>query len=205
AASLSLRECLALVLGTGPRGRGCMGLARDLLTWNQETLMTEAEFFRIYETQASEILTTLLGPAGQSRLLATLEIARRYWHFKKIGERPTGPTQQPLQQVPPSFRYGLKEELAYIPVFEKGEIGRFFVLQTGDETSVSISVRTLFRSLLSQKAQAFWLFHNRPQGSFEPSSQDRELTSQLRWISKVLGIGFWGHWILGPDFEVLLE
>src|SRR5256885_1430953 len=82
AQNLSLRECLALLIGSGPPGKGCLGLAADILQLAGADSEVEQEeiFFRGLESIAAAQLLPLkgLGVAGRARLLAAFELARRY-------------------------------------------------------------------------------------------------------------------------------
>src|SRR5688572_25912123 len=84
--ALSVRECLAIVLGTGPKAVGCLGLASHLLEGfgAKDDLDDEVLLFHVIDRP--ELLGGLqckgLGPVGRSRLLALFSIARRYVTFR---------------------------------------------------------------------------------------------------------------------------
>ncbi len=206
--SLSLRECLAILLGTGPRGVGCMGVAAKLLEDTQGHSLEESHFFRIFE---SDIYPRIhaepgIGPAGQARLLVTFEIAKRYWRFKQKEESATSNSSTNLRKklrnkIPENFRCSPIESFGIIAEFMDGSFSNFIPLSLGDESSVSISCRKLLQTLLYIKAESFWLFHNHPNNCLEPSNQDVELTRNLRALSKIVGIPLNEHWIVGWNEE----
>ena len=95
AQSLSLRECLALILGSGPPKTGCLGLAHLLLTrvssglHNENVNRVSSEevdraFFTALEVSGKSYLSEIpgLGPAGQAKILAAFELGRRYSLFR---------------------------------------------------------------------------------------------------------------------------
>src|SRR4051794_38343667 len=88
--TLSLRECLAVLLGSGPPGTGALGLARAILQRPGEGLAhgeEERAFFTAMESSGNSHLSGIdgLGPAGQARLLAAFELGRRYSCYRQIG------------------------------------------------------------------------------------------------------------------------
>lgn len=105
---LSLRECLALLLGSGPPGMGCLGLAHRLLERslgrapipeknfeakeesNSEAvfLYSESEwvshFFQAWEVHPEALLADLsgLGRAKKAQLLAAFQLAKKYHAYR---------------------------------------------------------------------------------------------------------------------------
>src|SRR4051812_5909277 len=80
---LSLRECLALVLGSGPRSVGCLGLSSRVLGRAGEGLSEDEQeraFFTAMEVAPRAHLEPIagLGEAGRARLMAAFELGRRY-------------------------------------------------------------------------------------------------------------------------------
>lgn len=94
--TLSLRECLALILTPGPPGLGAMGLAGRILEGasgaslalspsrrQEEDSNLERAFFVQLESRGQPLPELRgLGDAGRARLLAVFEIARRYQAFR---------------------------------------------------------------------------------------------------------------------------
>src|SRR3954465_3283717 len=76
ASCLSLRECLALILGSGPPGSGALGLAGRILELPGTGLdaeESERAFFTALESSAAphwDVDAAGLGPAGLARLMA---------------------------------------------------------------------------------------------------------------------------------------
>jgi len=86
-ACLSLRECLALILGSGPPGIGCLGLAHLILTRPGPGMSPSDEeraFFTALELTGMTHLQGFhgLGPSGQAKILAAFELAKRYVFYR---------------------------------------------------------------------------------------------------------------------------
>jgi DNA repair protein RadC len=109
---LSLRECLALLLGSGPQGTGCLGLVQKILARPGKGLGTPEEeraFFMGIECCGRSHLLDIpgLGPAGQARILAAVEVGRRYALFRG-SHPPPHRTKQASKTIHPQGRLALQ-------------------------------------------------------------------------------------------------
>ncbi|MCB0414728.1 MAG: hypothetical protein KDD50_10370 [Bdellovibrionales bacterium] len=207
AETLSLRECLAVLLGTGPKNIGCFGLADQILQFTDLTKLDEASFFTTYGTDPLVRLRNVhgLGPAGQAKILVALDLCRRFSEYKSIAKHKTtakdGLTLEVKKAIPKSMYSSPIEILGFVPYFQDGRVGQFVEIQKGEERFVSVSSQKILRSVLLCKAQGFWLFHNHPGGNDEPSTDDKSMTRNIRWLCKQLDLDFKGHWIVvGQNF-----
>lgn len=225
--SLSLRECLAVILGSGPKGIGCLGLASQVLRISsghvEEDTDVERAFFLSMEGPGGvgfeSVLSQVsgLGPAGQARLLACFEVARRYLNFRcgiespenhsiherngrlKISE--TSLAYGALNGITKVFRTASREWLGFVPIYPQGKLGKFCLVERGVRTHVNTDPVELFSKLLPLRASGFFLFHNHPTGHMIASPQDLKLTQKVSALSRQLGIPLLGHWIVGPTGE----
>ncbi|MCM2322766.1 MAG: hypothetical protein NDJ90_05855 [Oligoflexia bacterium] len=218
--SLSLRECLALVLNSGPPATGSLGLARALLGRVGEGLPeeeAERAFFTAMESNAAAHLQDLrgLGPATQARLLAAFELARRYAQHRgraMAAIRRTPPIDDPgdlrtrsLQRISAERRSATREWLGFVPVYQFRTVGELCRVEAGVRTHVNVDPAELFARLLALRPSAFFLFHNHPSGDLTPSPQDRQLTRRVGALAEELGIRLLGHAILAPEGEAWIS
>ena len=216
---LSLRECLALILGSGPPGSGCLGLAQKILTRPGDGLGSSEEeraFFMGIETCGRSHLLDIpgLGPAGQARILAAVEMGRRYALFRtssdrlKRSQKASGSADsqarlaiQSLQRVSELERNAAHEWFGFVPVYRTGTVGHLCLVERGSRTHVNLDPVEIFARLLSLRPQAFFLVHNHPSGSSLPSLADSELTQRIDQVARTFGIHLLGHWIVSPQEE----
>ncbi len=216
---LSLRECLALILGAGPPGTGCLGLAQKILTRPGEGLSHDEEaraFFTAMESCGRSHLIEIsgLGPAGQAKILAAMEIGRRYSCFRnsrsKILNDRKGDHLPPstaglavlaLQRISDRARNDSHEWFGFVPVYTTGEVGQLCIVERGNRTHVNLDPVEIFARLLSLRPEGVFLIHNHPSGFSQPSAQDSELTLRIDSVTKVFGIHLLGHWIVSPHEE----
>lgn len=198
---LSLRECLAVLLGSGPPQVGCLGLAQQILE-----RMPEEQLFASIDGAGATVLSDLrgLGPAGRARLLAAFELARRFAAFekeKKKKARASGIPGRAIAKIPLELRRASREWLGFVPVYSNGRVGAFCLVELGLRSHVHFDPTELFGRLLPLRSAGFFLFHNHPSGRLRPSRSDRDLTSWVARLSLDLGIQFGGHWIVGADAQ----
>lgn len=204
ARALSLRELIALLLSSGPPGKGGLGLATDLLNAIGEE--ERALFVALESDLFLHAKVPGLGDAMRARLLAALEIGRRY-AIARENERIKSTTPPPdtsaierraLQMVDSEHRVDSHEWLGFVPILRNGLVGQLNVVARGTRSSVAVDPQELFLRVLAVRPSAIILMHNHPSGDLEPSAQDRELTRSVAELAASLGIVLLSHWIVGP-------
>jgi DNA repair protein RadC len=217
-ASLSLRECLALILGSGPPGIGCLGIAENILNKPGKGLPAAEEeraFFSALEISGTGHLTEIngLGPAGQSKILAAFELGRRYADYRSdipATENTSSTfskdlTLQALKKVSNAKRSAPQEWFGFVPFHRNGKLGELCVVEKGARTHVNLDPAELFARILALRPRGIFIFHNHPSGILTPSVEDLSLTESIREISEKFGILLLGHWIVTSTQEKWLN
>jgi len=215
AQALSLRECLALILGSGPPGVGCLGIAHRLLNRPGDGLSAPEEeraFFVAMEGSPVALLHEVrgLGTANQAKLLAAFELGRRYALFREAKQAPRKPTSRDdwatiaLGRIPPHLRGESREWLGFIPYYRSGEIGELCVVERGVRTHVNVDPGELFARVLALRPAGLFLVHNHPSGNTAPSESDFELTRDVNQIARQFAIRLLGHWIVASRDQRLI-
>lgn len=227
---LSLRECVALLLGSGPIHEGSLGLAAricDFASKSDQPWEAESFFFEFLDdphlkpSQLSALFKGL-GIAGATRLLATMEIARRYHSLKNKDSRHTrrvppqskfddsmsgpGPlAYRALRQIPERVRNASVEHLGFVPLADLEQVGNYYEIDRGMRTHVNTDPIEIFRKILLLRSPAFFLVHNHPSGNHFPSEADRRLTHHVARTSEALTLRCLGHWIVSSQGESWLS
>ncbi|MEZ4742816.1 MAG: JAB domain-containing protein [Bdellovibrionota bacterium] len=205
--TLSLKECLAIIIGSGPRGKGCIGIAESILYKCAHSKNGEQQLFHLLTANPLTILENIegLGPAGKSRILATFEIAVRYAKFRlyslqeQTAIKCTSVSQEEaLSNISKNLYFETKEWFGFVPINKNGHAGATIIVEKGVKTHVNFDVCDFFSQVLLVRPVAIILLHNHPSGDLEPSSQDYELTKHLNLLLTQFNIKLLGHWILGP-------
>lgn len=215
-AALSLRELVALLLGSGPKGLGCLGVADQLLSRHcQDPARQDEAFFRVAEAARPDVWlgTPGIGPAGRARLAAAFELGRRYALYRADGASPRrarhGPSvpaliRQCLDRIPSDLRSAPQEWLGFVPVDVGGRAGPFVLVERGTRTHVNVDPAELFAQLLAWRPVLVLLAHNHPCGDLTASEADRTLTALIEETLERIHVGFLGHYVVaGPHSNVV--
>lgn len=179
--ALSDKELLAIILGSGLRGRNVLQLAEDCLNY-------------IDKTPASDLSSKLLsvsgmGPAKAALIMAALEFARR-----RI--RPLGVKISEAKDVYPLVRHladRKQEHFVAISLNGAHEVIAVRIVTIGLVNSTQVHPREVFSEPICDRACAVIVAHNHPSGSLTPSEEDKKVTASLKEASKILGIKLLDH------------
>lgn len=196
AENLSDAELVALIMGTGRKGRHVMDNARDLLE-------SHGPLRRLLSLDPSEIAKLPgLGPASACTLVATLELAKRHLAARLMdGELIRDPIaaqhyfkqrlrSRPVEVFAVMFLDKRNRKLAYEELF------------TGTIDAAAVYPREVVRRALLHNAAAIIVSHNHPSGNPEPSSSDRHITRHLQEALDLVGIRLLDHIVVGEGMPV---
>ncbi len=191
AQTLSDAELLALLLGSGTKGRSAVELARALI----------AEFGSLRNLLNAEmprcVAQSGVGPARYATLQAAVELARR--HFRealRIG---------PALAAPEATRTFLVAQLRDRPyeVFcclyldNRHRLIAFEELFRGTIDRAGVHPREVLRQTLLHNAAAVIFAHNHPSGVLEPSQADELITRRLKEALGLMDVRVLDHFIIG--------
>ena len=188
---LSDADLLALLWGTGQRGRNAVELAQDLLTRSGglEGLLL----------QGPQEWTAMpgIGPARACQLWAAQELCRR---SRRGGAKPriTSPRAAGAYLLPRCQGW-TEERFGLLALNAKGELLAERILSQGTATGTLVSPREFFREALRFGATSALAFHNHPSGDPSPSQEDTHLTRRLRASGEALGVPLADHIIVGAE------
>ena len=186
--ALTAAELVAILLGSGVRGRSALDMGRDLLT-------SAGSLNALLSKDIEDVPG--LGPAKRARLVAGLELARRC-----LGEELSARTALSSPRDSAAF---LKAQLAHKPyeVFaclfldNRHRVLAFEELFRGTLDGASVHPREVVRASLKHNAAAVILAHNHPSGVADPSAADRNITRQLRDALQLVGVRALDHLVVG--------
>ncbi len=199
AAALSDAELLAIFLRTGSRGRSAVDLGRDLLdTFGGLRPLLEADRRTFCAHHG-------LGEASFVQLQAVLEMARRHLaaHIERY-DTITGP-ETTRAFLTTQLRHRPDEVFACLFLDNRHRILAFEPLFHGTINGASVHPRTIVRRSLQHNAAAVIAAHNHPSGIAEPSSADRQITTQLRDALRVIDVRLLDHFVIGEEIVSFAE
>ncbi|MGA2614291.1 MAG: DNA repair protein RadC [Spirochaetia bacterium] len=189
--ALSDSELLAIILRFGTKGVTAIDLGREV-----------HGHFHGFRNMADADLTEWrqikgLGAAKTASLIATLEIARRFWAEPSAPRAPIKSASQVVDLFRPYLR-DLKHEVFDILLLngKRRSLGSVR-MDDGTVTETSTYAREIMSVALQRRAASIVLIHNHPSGDPAPSSADRDLTRRAVFAGKVMDIKVQDHVIIG--------
>lgn len=183
---LSNIELMAVLLGSGIKGRDVFGLSRDLLKiidQNPDQLHLES-FQKI----------SGIGTAKACQVLASFELARRYLN---VEDNPKIQTLNDLLPLVHDLRDKKQEHFVTISLDGAGQLIQKRTLFIGTLNESLVHPREVFAQALADRAAALIFVHNHPSGQVQPSDDDISLTERLVNGADLLGIEVLDHVIVG--------
>jgi DNA repair protein RadC len=189
--ALGDNELVALVLGSGVRGRDALDLANTLLA-------AHGGLHGLARVTSSDMAETAgVGMAKAVQLVAALELGRR--------TLTRAPAARVRLQVPsdvaryllPTFGARPLEQFGIVLLDTRYRVLRTTVVATGSLNSTVVEPRDVFREAMRGRAAAIVAFHNHPSGDPTPSPDDVALTRRLSAAGRLLGIDLVDHVVLG--------
>lgn len=188
--ALSTAELLALLLGTGVKGRNAVELARDMVEHfgSLQALLGAS----LHEFSALRGL----GSAKFAQLQTVMELARR-----TIEEQlSAGCTLNSPQAVKEYLRilFSSKRHEAFVVLFldVKNRLIATRELFRGTLTHTSVYPREVVKEALGHNAASVMLAHNHPSGTPEPSDSDLLLTRALVQALALIDVRILDHFVV---------
>lgn len=182
--ALSNPELLAVILGSGTRGKDVLTVARDVLR-------------RMERNPAAVDPDTLgavagIGPVRAGRIIAAMEFARRYWLKDGVHIRTV---RDILAQVN-DLREKRQEYFVTLTLDGAGHLIQKRVVFIGTLNESIIHPREVFSDAVNDRAATVVLVHNHPGGTAHPSGEDAAITTRLAAAGSLLGIDVFDHLIV---------
>ena len=179
--SLSDKELLAILLGSGNKEHNVMSLAGKILAVVDERNGT---------LQAQDLMTIRgVGTAKAALVSAMLEFSRR-----RI--RPDGTAIKSASDIPPLVKHLVDRPQEYficISLNGAHEVIATRVVTVGLANAAQVHPREVFSDPITDRACAIVAAHNHPSGDLTPSKEDIEVTKRLKEAGRTLGIELLDH------------
>lgn len=191
--ALGDNELLALVLGSGSRGRDALELANRLLDrahgLHGLTRVSPGDLRRVAG----------VGPARAAQVLAAIELGRRTL-VRSAAARPQLVTpRQVAALLLPEYGARAVEHFGVVILDTRHRLISVKIISAGSLNATVVHPREVFREAATVSAAAIVLFHNHPSGDPEPSPEDFVLTTRLVNAGDVMGIDVLDHIILADQ------
>jgi DNA repair protein RadC len=196
---LTSAELIALLWGSGVRGRSAVDLATDALAAHDGL----PGLARASEVELAAIPG--IGTAKAAQLVAAFELGRRLladWPSNRWAVR--GPRDLADRLILQMGRLE-REELRVVSLDTKNQVLRISTVYQGNVSASLVRVGELFRDAVRLNAASVILVHNHPSGDPTPSPDDLHLTAETLAAGRLLDIALLDHLVIGHDAYVSLR
>lgn len=188
APSSSDDELIAVLIGSGTRGRSALALARDVLVAiGGMRGLAQADHTR---------LRTHLGPAAAARLVAARELGQRAIAADAGGLVVDSP-EAAARALQPYFAHLDREEVKVGLLSRKHRLLGVVDVYAGNVAGTSVRIGELFTEALRRNAPAIVIGHNHPSGDPAPSAEDVRTTRDAVAAGRLLGVDVLDHLVFG--------
>ncbi len=199
-AGLADAELIAILLGSGAKGKSALDIARQLI----QQFDGLPGLGRISGACLSAIPG--MGPAKVARVLAACELGRRRVLQRNRKRTVIRTPSDAAGLLAPRLRDELHETFWVLLLDTKHRVLAEWPVSRGGLDQVNVDPRDIFQPALEHRAAAVLLAHNHPSGDPEPSAADIALTRRLAEAAQLLGIRLLDHIIIGDGvFKSLAE
>ncbi len=199
ASGLTSAELIALLWGSGVRGRSAVDLATDALSGYEGLAGLAAA------TELELAAISGVGGAKAAQLIAAFELGRRLmadWPAGRWSIR--GPHDIAERLILQMGRLE-REELRVVILDTKNHVLRVQTVYQGNVSSSLVRVGELYRDAVRLNAASVILVHNHPSGDPTPSPDDLHLTAEALAAGRLLDIDLLDHLVIGHDAYISLR
>lgn len=189
AASSSDDELLAVLIGSGTRGRSALALGRDLL-------VSIGGMRGLAQADHTRLRSLGLGSTAAARILAARELGQRAIAADADGLVVDSP-EAAARALQASFAHLDREEVKVALLSRKHRLLAVVDVYAGNVAGTSVRIGELFTEALRRNAPAIVIAHNHPSGDPAPSAEDVRTTRDAVAAGRLLGIDVLDHVVFG--------
>ncbi len=188
--TLSNTELLAVILGSGTKGKSVIALSQELLAqFGSLSALARASLNDLCAHKG-------LGKAKAIQLKAALGLGQRLAREGGTPKEPITTPEQAYYWIRDRIVHQRKEVFGVILQDVRGNALRWEEISVGTLTQTLVHPREVFAPAIEHQAASLILAHNHPSGDPTPSLQDIALTRTLLQASQILGIPINDHIII---------
>ena len=194
--TLSDAELLAIIFGSGLKGKSVICLSQEILSdignrLDRLTKMTIPELSSKY---------TGIGLAKATSLAASIELGRRCQRAIEY-EGQQDPKIQSSRDVFLLMRTKLEnlthEQFWVLHLSRAAKVTSMDCSSTGGTAATLVDVKIVIKSAIDKLSSSIILVHNHPSGNITPSNADKALTARIKASAELLEIKVLDHIIVG--------
>ena len=182
-------ELLAILLGTGTKGKNVLEVAQNILSNYSKKKLLGLDFTQLKKING-------IGPAKATQILAAFEFAGRVLEVDSSSILPIVQTTKDIVAQISFLREHKKENFVVLYLNSRNELLNKETISVGTLNASLVHPREVFEPAAPIFSAQIILAHNHPSGDSEPSEDDLDLTKRMVEAGKILGIEVIDHVII---------
>jgi len=187
AKALSDLELLAVLLGSGIKGKDVFEVARDILK------LAQSDFDNINLEKLRDIEGVGLAKACQ--IMAAIEFSKRFLVKDGIKIK----NAEDVAKLTEELRAKKQEYFLSLTLDGASYLIQKRIVFIGTLNHSIVHPREVFADAISDRAAGIIFVHNHPSGNIDPSKEDIAITNRLLEVGKMVGIEVIDHVIISKD------
>src|SRR3989304_6358416 len=187
AKALSNLELLAVLLGSGIKGKGVFEVAKDILNLTKDN----------FDSINIETLKNIegVGLAKACQIMAAIEFAKRFLVNEGIKIKNT----EDVVNLARELKTKRQEYFLSLTLDGASNLIQKRTVFIGSLNHSIVHPREVFADALSDRAAGIIFVDNHPSGNVEPSKEDIAITQRLIEVGRIIGIEVIDHIIIGKN------
>jgi len=185
---LNNSELLAILIGSGYKGKNVLQLAKDTLAKYQSKNLPKLTYQELVSQKG-------IGKVSACRILAAFELSARLLLDQDDEAIVVQSPKDAYQLLKPISKYQ-KEHFIGLYLNARNQLIHQEIISIGSLNANIVHPREVFESAITRHALSIIIAHNHSSGSTEPSEEDLQITKRLIKSGKLLGIEIVDHLII---------
>jgi len=185
-------ELLAINLRTGTKDKNVIELSREIIQNFGTNIITRKTYEELLQFKG-------ISKAKACQIVAIFELSRRFQNKGIENQIKITNSKDIFELVKSDFENLPTEKIQIILINSKNNIIKKEFLSIGNLNYSELDIRKLIKRIFELEASGFFLVHNHPSQDTTPSSEDIQITNQIKEITKKLNIRFLDHLIISNN------
>lgn len=191
AKNLTDAELLAILLGTGMRGKNVLSLSEQLLKRYPGRKLSQISLDELTKIPG-------VGKSKATRILAAFELGERFFAPSVLTKTVIRSAEDVLQQVR-DIADKRQEYLLVLYLNARHELIEKEVVGMGTVNNLRLTPREIFSPAFQTPCAALIMVHNHPSGDPTPSDDDIRFTSRMHEAGDLIGLPMVDHVIVAKS------
>lgn len=193
--TLKDEELLALIINSGTVGHSALDIAKEIMEecrYLSGLLNKPIQYFHAFKGMKR---------ANALKLSAVIEIIKRINEKQLIVyENESEVTSESLYR---RYRLSIAEEpqeiLAVVILNKNKQILNEKIIYRGNDNTIALNCRDILRQIIVNNGSYFYLIHNHPNGSIDPSDADKKFTAKIEEKAAHINAKMLDHIIISKE------